>query len=110
MADTTPPELFGLTYSPTAVNTSTGPQVVTVTLSVSDPDSGVSDAQLRFRSPSGNQLADVWFDATHRIAGDEFKGEYQNSVTIPHFAEQGAWSIDYVLLRDQATNFQRLHT
>jgi hypothetical protein len=104
MADTIPPELFGLTFTPTIVDTSTGPQTVTVQVGIADADSGVAQGQLRLRSPSGNQFADTWWDANHRISGDEFKGEYENTLTLPQFSEQGTWEIEYVYLRDNVTN------
>jgi hypothetical protein len=110
MADTTPPELAALSFTPNVVDTSAGPQTVTVTVQLVDADSGVANGQLRFRSPSGNQLADTWWDANHRINGDEFKGEYENTLTLPQFSEQGTWSIEYVLLVDQATNTQWINT
>lgn len=110
MADTTPPELAALAFNPTTVDTSTGLQNVTVTVTLIDADSGVAQGQLRFRSPSGSQFADTLWDANHRIAGDEFKGEYESLVTLPQVSEQGNWSIEYVLLVDQATNTQWLQT
>lgn len=110
MADTTPPELAALSFTPNIVDTSAGPQTVTVTVQLVDVDSGVAQGQLRFRGPSGIQLADTWWDASHRIAGDEFKGDYENTVTLPQHSEQGSWSVEYVLLIDQVTNTQWINT
>jgi hypothetical protein len=110
MADTTPPDLVALAFTPNIVDASSGPQAVAVTVAMSDAQAGVAQGQLRFRSPSTAQYADTWFDASHRIAGDEFKGEYENTVTIPQYAEQGMWTIEYVVLRDQASNSAWLQT
>jgi hypothetical protein len=110
MADTTPPELAALSFTPTSVDTSNGPQTVTVAVQLFDADSGVAQGQVRFRSPSGNQFVDTWWDSNYRINGDEFKGDYENTLTLPQFSEQGNWSIEYVLLRDQATNMAFLQT
>jgi hypothetical protein len=71
-ADTTPPSLRALSVEPAVVDVSTGDAAVTVTATVTDVGSGVSDGTVfvGFRSPSGNVFG-AWL---LRTAGDEFSG------------------------------------
>ena len=66
-SDTTPPVVSALTLSPEAVDVSSGAKVVTVIATITDDLVGVaagtqcpgynsSPVQIRFRSPSGNQI------------------------------------------------------
>jgi len=61
--DTTPPKLSSISLSPAAVDVSSADQRVDLTARITDDLSGVADSryassqsQVRFRSPSGNQL------------------------------------------------------
>jgi hypothetical protein len=53
--DITAPILHGLTFSPGAVNTSTGPATFEMEARISDDLAGVGGASIWFRSPSGKQ-------------------------------------------------------
>src|SRR5439155_22285470 len=57
--DTTPPTLASFSFTPNAVNVTSGPQTVTVSLNVTDDLSGVLGSkafvQVQLQSPTGNQ-------------------------------------------------------
>jgi hypothetical protein len=95
--DTTPPKLQALSISSNVIDTSSGPQVVTVTATVTDDLSGVQSVGLGFVAPSGS--ADVLANLI-LATGDTYVGD----ATFPQFSPQGIWTIGWVSFRDNAGN------
>jgi hypothetical protein len=91
--DVTPPRITELAFTPSSVNTSNGPQVVTFTLSITDDLSGFDYAYLYLYSPSGNQFLVVPISSSHLISGDLNDGLYRVNATFPQYSEQGDWKI-----------------
>jgi hypothetical protein len=110
--DTTPPTLAGLSFAPSAVNVTSRPQTVTVTLHVADDLSGVlsSDAfvGVTFRSPSGkqSQLA----GGSSLPGSTPLNASFQAVITIPEFSESGNWTVANVFLSDAVGNTVTLNT
>jgi general secretion pathway protein D len=109
--DTTPPSLVGFSFSPSAVNVTSGPQNVTVSLHVTDDLSGVlsSDAlvYVTFQSPSGNQNQTTYLSS---LAGStSLNAQFQGVITIPEFSESGNWTVSDVFLRDAVGNSVNLN-
>jgi hypothetical protein len=100
-ADTTPPTLVSLDFTPKTVDVSSAAQVVTVTAHITDDSSGVAFALVSFNSPSGNQNASGTFTLASGTATD---GTYQATVTIANGAEPGTWKLTLVSLSDAAGN------
>ena len=101
--DTTPPVLSALTLSPSAVDVSSGAKIVTVIATITDDLVGVaagtqcpgynsSPVQIRFRSPSGNQIQTG-------MAVPSGEAVYSFQVPVPRYSESGTWTIDYLLAR-----------
>src|SRR5580704_7194893 len=63
--DVTPPVLQGFSFSPTAIDTTTGAQSVTVTAHVTDDLSGFSFGCVFFSSPSGGQSNEGCFSSSN---------------------------------------------
>ena len=61
-SDTTKPQITGLSFSPSSIDTSSSSQTTTATISITDdtalPDSGYLNVEVRLRSPSQNQFID----------------------------------------------------
>jgi len=95
--DTTPPKLQALSLSTNMIDTSGGPQVVTVTATITDDLSGVQSAGIDSAAPSGS--ADV-FASLILASGDTYVGD----LTFPQFSPQGIWTIAAVSFRDNAAN------
>jgi hypothetical protein len=118
--DVTAPMLHSLSFSPTSVDTSAGPQTITVTARITDDLAGVfawedhdpaSPAPiyvnwLWLSSPSGLQLATGAL--TERISGNAFDGVYQTDVVLPAYSERGTWTVTSLELGDKAGNKARL--
>jgi len=102
--DTTPPNLVNFSFAPTEIDTSFGPQTVTVTARVTDDLSGVSnDVPVRFVSPTGQQ-GNV--GQLYRTSGDMHHGVYAGTATFAQDSEQGAWKCDYLKLSDNVDNVE----
>src|SRR3954468_2435435 len=90
-----PPTVIALAVSPTAVDTSTSPAVVTVTATLTDDSSGVPTLRsvVTLRSPSGKQTTAGTFIA---LGGNVFSA----SVKIAAHSETGTWTVDHLYLVD----------
>jgi len=100
--DTAPPQLVGINFGPVPVNTIIGYQTATVTLHITDTDTGFRSGDFLFvappcaREPDGESKG-AHVDATNRISGDAKDGIYQIQVTFPQFEVDGPWSIDFYM-------------
>ena len=115
MGDIEPPQLQSLSWTPSSVNTSTGAQTITVTARITDDFAGnagygysSSPSQMRFRSPSGNQMVNAMLDDGQRISGTALDGTVRYSMIVPAFAESGVWTVEYFMLVDQVGNTRDL--
>jgi hypothetical protein len=110
--DTTPPTLTNISFSPQAVDVSSGARDVTVTFAVQDdlsgfdyspyPGSRWSSYCLGARSSSG-QYQYVIYDNIKLVSGTAQNGIFQGAFKIPQYAEAGDWQI-YLSLYDKAGN------
>jgi len=112
-SDTTPPQLVTLGISPAQVNVTSASAMVTITARITDNLAGnagegysSSPSQIRFKSPSGNQIVDAMLDGSRRVSGTALDGNYSYQMTVPQYAESGIWTIDSVLLVDQIGNIK----
>jgi hypothetical protein len=103
-ADTTPPQLVSIDFTPKSVDVTSGSQVVTVTAHLTDDNSGVNYAYFYFYSPSGNQSVAVGFDSSRRVSGTAQDGIYQNTLTIPKVSESGNWTLTFGYVYDPLGN------
>jgi len=110
--DTTPPTLLGVSFSPSTIDTSAGPQDVTISLQVSDGQSGADFSHLiTFAvtlSPAGAGASGPFqYVSTadfHLTSGTPQNGVWQATKTMPRYSG-GNWEITSVELFDAVTNF-----
>jgi hypothetical protein len=96
--DTTPPQLHALTVTPAVVDTTPGPQSVTVTATITDDLSGVSSpVYVNFMSPVHGQFQ-------HAYLVPAGGATYAGTITIPRYAENGVWTPVYFEFGDAAGN------
>jgi hypothetical protein len=102
VSDTDPPVLTALSASPDELDVTNSDDAVTVFATIEDALSGVSDqTHIVLRSPSGQRAAGMFIPT----GGDD---EYEATVTIPQYAEEGGWVVELVFLMDQAGNLSVL--
>ena len=89
--DTDPPVLTDFDFNPKSVDVSTQSQEVNCSAAVSDSGVGTAEVTCIFWSPSGGQVESC--RATAPSSGDTFDGVWSCNVTIPQFAEPGAWYV-----------------
>jgi hypothetical protein len=78
-----------------------------ITARATDDLSGVSFAQVFFRSPVSNQQLTA---TLVRGGGNPLDATLTGSVTLPQFAEAGIWSVSGVNVVDVASNFSSITT
>jgi len=111
-SDTQAPTLVTIGRDKSTLNIDGGQTIVVVTAQLTDSLSGVSDgldgtaSQIRFLSPSG-QFVDGIFDSPS--TGTSQNGTFNASLTFGPYAEAGTWSVEYLLLADEAGNISYLY-
>lgn len=110
--DVTPPAITAVTYTPTAVDVSAGPQTINIALQIVDDLSGVDLTNPNFlnflfnvSSPSGIQTQRISTLQFSLTAGTALNGTWEASLTLPQFSEPGAWHVDNINLQDNVRNF-----
>jgi hypothetical protein len=114
--DTHPPTVTSISFTPAAIDVSSGPQSITVDLGLADDISGVDftpDRFVEFRvylaSPSGKQLQYLSRPDFASVSGTTLNGVWRGAVSIPRLSEGGLWSVRLVQTVDFAGN-QVLYT
>jgi hypothetical protein len=85
------------------VDVSSAGQSVTFTIHVTAA-AGFKFAEAVFRSPSGSVIVVNSFVLVSGTAND---GAYQRTFVVPHGAEPGTWTLNYVTIFDNASNSKR---
>jgi hypothetical protein len=101
--DTAPPQVTSITIAPASVDITAAPQTITVTLQITDDDSGFDFGNLNIFNQAGQQVTGVVFAAAERISGTPLSGTYEVDVTLPRYAAPGNWQAE-VLMLDIADN------
>ena len=110
--DTTPPTLLGASFSPSTINTSAGPQTITVSLQVADSQSGADfsnssacgwNVYLSRAGASATESLLLWGGNFTLVSGTAQNGVWQATLTVPQYSG-GNWSLTNVCLSDAATN------
>lgn len=107
-SDTQPPQLVGMSFSPSSVDVTSSAQTVTFTVRLTDNLAGLSLGSIGLRSPSGlqNPSGSTGFVSPTGILDRTFNVPVQ----IQRYSEPGTWTVSSVFLSDQAGNFVVLNT
>lgn len=107
ISDVMPPVLEDFTFSPMAIDVSTGSQMVTVTLHITDDLSGTTNVFVVFQHPGTGQFQSA---NAFRTAGTTLDGTYTAVITFPQFAADGTWTASGVSINDAAGNSTSVST
>jgi hypothetical protein len=102
--DITPPQLVEFSFTPTTIDTHSGPQTVTFSMRITDDISGFDHMWLRVASPSKQQSITETVGSSNLVSGNLQDGVYSFTMNFPQFAEVGSWCVDSMYLKDRATN------
>ena len=100
--DLTPPELIDFSISPTTVDVSQSSKIVTVTMRISDDESGVVTPNVTAGSDINS--ASTGFGAVRLVSGDNLDGIWEATLTVPQGTTSGNWSVSLFPLKDNADN------
>jgi hypothetical protein len=112
--DTTAPSVASFGISPATVDTSMGSVALTFSVRISDDLSGVSAgttaaaSQVTLRGPTGTHTISATFGIAQRVSGSSLDGFYAASATLPQWSEQGVWSVQSLVVRDNVGNARTL--
>jgi hypothetical protein len=105
--DTTPPTLVSASFSPSTIDTSAGPQKVTVSLHIVDSQSGVSfyytTGGFVLVSRGSDGFSELTYSNFSLTSGTAQDGVWQATLTMPQYSG-GNWMLSDVRLYDTATN------
>jgi hypothetical protein len=97
--DTTAPTLTALSFTPTAISTTAGSALVTISYTVTDDLSGAVLICADFISPSTTQ---VHQGCSSFAAATSHSGTFD--IQFPQFSESGIWKLNVFTLQDAAGN------
>ncbi len=112
--DTNAPSVVAFSVSPTSVDTSLANQTLTFSVRITDDLAGVSagtsaaPSQVTMRGPTGSHTVSATFGTAQRVSGSSLDGVYAASTTIPRWSEQGIWSVQSLVVRDNVGNARTL--
>jgi len=92
-ADSEAPLLTSISISPSSVDVENSAAVITVTVGITDDESGFSFGNLRLFDGSGGFVRSELFDATDLVSGSSTNGTYEVAVTIPWYGPPGTWEV-----------------
>jgi hypothetical protein len=101
--DTQAPQLISINISPDTINTKNGSAIFSVKVIAKDDVSGVKNAGVWYKSPSGLVNQSVTLN---------FSGKLQDTATatisLPQYSESGIWKISSIYFNDNANNYINL--
>lgn len=105
--DITPPQVTAFNISPKVVNTETQDQLVTITATITDDQSGVNQPLISFRPIISNgQYSQA---ALNRVSGDGLNGVYSGTIVVLKGSRGGAWNVGEFYLSDNIGNRSDLY-
>lgn len=97
-----PPVLDAFSFTPDAIDVTGSSQDVTITITVSDPLSGIAFLDpVNFYDAAGHQTSGGNFV---QVSGDDYTGTYQATVTFPVNSWRGTWVFSDLIVVDNAGN------
>lgn len=103
--DTVAPKLVSAALSTNAIDVTSAPQTVTVTLRVTDDYSGAMGPVIDVVSPDGKEVKTV--GTAMRTSGDPQDGTYGLAIVVPKGVQAGSWTVVLRPLRDYTGNAER---
>ena len=88
LVDETPPTVVAFSMTPTEFDTSSGPQTLTLRVTVADDSAGVEKVYGQIMPLIGMRSVDL---NPLRVSGDDRLAVYECTVTVPWLAKEGIW-------------------
>ncbi|MDR3686164.1 MAG: hypothetical protein P4L93_04315 [Coriobacteriia bacterium] len=110
--DQTPPSVTAFSLTPQSVNTESQDQTITLTVTLTDDQSGVSTANdggyntvFYLKAPSGTQYVTA---LPTRVSGTQLNGVYQATMVLPRGSTKGVWTVWDFFVIDKVGNTRDL--
>jgi hypothetical protein len=108
--DITAPVVTSVDVTPLSVDVRGESRTFTATLTAADDLSGVSQAQLSYRSAAGNQSIHFVFYAGNRTSGDAKSGTYVAKTTVTSLQANGTYTFAGLYVYDLVGNYRSYST
>ena len=106
-ADLVAPSVTSASITPSSVNVTNAVGSISITMQITDDDSGFSSGNLFLYNQAGEFIESIYFDGTQRTSGGPLNGSYTITMEVPRYADPGTWRVD-ALVDDVATNRRNL--
>lgn len=106
--DTEAPVLTAISVSPGSVDVASSDAVLTITLAITDDDSGIDFGNIILYDGSGGFIESTYFDASasYLVSGNDTDGTYEVTATLARYSPPGTWEVR-VLIFDNAGRERR---
>jgi hypothetical protein len=105
--DITAPVVVDIIIDPLSIDTSQMAQTITISARITDDLSGVDFATIGFTPEIGTtQQHEVQFYEDHLVDGDYLDGIFVGTITLPRYAAEGRWDVEWVGTRDEVGNYE----
>lgn len=91
-SDIVDPSITALSFTPTAIDVSTGAKTVTCTMTMTDAKSGVDTARCFFNAPGASSQQNAGCSSNVLKSGTRQNGVFECTVSVPQYADQGTWT------------------
>jgi len=111
-SDVTPPVVDELSISPKFVDTSAGPQTITITAHITDDLSGLRYLTIWFGPLlyGHDQDKSVIIQDADIVSGTPTDGTYETTLTLPRYSADGRWIAKYAIIDDRVGNTASCNT
>jgi hypothetical protein len=112
--DTAPPSVAAFSVSPASVDTGLSAQTISFSVRITDDLAGASagitaaPSQVTMRGPTGTHTISATFGVSQRVSGSSRDGVYATSVRLSQWSEQGVWTVESLIVRDNVGNARTL--
>lgn len=96
--DTQAPVLTSIAVAPGTVDVTSADATITVTMTITDDDSGVDFGNIILYDGSGNFIDSTFFNSAQRVSGDALNGTYDVSATVAVSSPPGIWEVRVLII------------
>ena len=93
-ADVVAPSIVAASLSPSSVDVTSAVGSITVTMQITDDDSGFSYGNLFLYNQAGDFIDSRFFNASQRTSGTALDGVYTIVVEVPRYCDPGTWRVN----------------
>ncbi len=103
-ADISAPKVTNFSMTPKLVNTESAGQQITITADLTDDFAGTRYGTVYLKPEAGTTQRLSFY--LRKVSGDNLKGTYTGTATLPVGSQEGVWSVSWMYLTDKIGNYE----